>query len=89
MLTVSRVNEYGFMSTYPSNQPPSSIMSYCECGTGNCAADLFILTKGTKIEIGDIGGLGTFSMKEWRKSFGGYEDRRWNCVQKFCRNDTL
>jgi hypothetical protein len=37
-------------------------MSYCECGTEICAADLFILTKGTKIEIGDIGGLDTFSV---------------------------
>jgi hypothetical protein len=46
-------------------------MSYCECGTGICAAEVFILMKGTNIEIGDVGGLDTFAMKEcgMEKSF--------------------
>jgi hypothetical protein len=39
-------------------------MSYCECDTGICAVDVFLLMQGTNIEIGDVGGLDTFSMNE-------------------------
>jgi hypothetical protein len=39
-------------------------MSYRECVAGICAAYVFLLMKGALEEIGDAGGLETFSMKE-------------------------
>jgi hypothetical protein len=78
------------MSTYP-NKPISSIMSYCECGTGNCAVDVFISLKSTNIEIGDVGGLDTFSVKECgvETIFSIYAARRSSCLQKVCQNDSF
>jgi hypothetical protein len=39
-------------------------MLYCKSRTGIFAVDVFLLMKGTNIEIGDVGGLDTFSVKE-------------------------
>ena len=49
---------------YPTDQPVQNIMSYRECVAGICAAYVFLLMKGALEEIGDAGGLETFSMKE-------------------------
>jgi hypothetical protein len=38
-----RVHEHCFASTYPTNQPFSNIMLYCECLTVICAAYVFLL----------------------------------------------